>query len=90
MYIGDPKKSLVIPIAFLQAGISLEPLFYRGRGITASDPVFTIIWRGFSVFPRQKKICFCFFKIIFTYICSCTTILTLVAGWHGSKVSRSE
>ena len=26
----------------------LEPLFYRGRGITASDAVFTIIWRGFS------------------------------------------
>ena len=26
----------------------LEPLFYRGRGITASDAVFTIIWHGFS------------------------------------------
>ena len=25
----------------------LEPLFYRGRGFTASDAVFPIIWRGF-------------------------------------------
>ena len=30
----------------------VEPLFYRGRGITASDAVFTIIWRFFL---RQNK-----------------------------------
>ena len=32
--------------------ITVEPLFYPGRGITASDAVFTIIWHGFSM-PMQ-------------------------------------
>ena len=40
---------------------SVEPLFYCGRGITASDAVFTIIWHGFST---QKKN---FFTTIFFY-----------------------
>ena len=31
----------------------LEPLFYRGRGITVSDAVFTIIWRVFSA-PKKN------------------------------------
>ena len=32
--------------------MKVEPLFYRGRGITASDAVFTIIW---SVFSARKN-----------------------------------
>ena len=33
---------------FVSMGSVVEPRFYRGRGISASDAVFTIIWRGFS------------------------------------------
>ena len=32
----------------------IEPLFYRGRGFTAFDAVFTIIRRGFSA-PKKKE-----------------------------------
>ena len=32
----------------------VEPLFYRGRGFTAADAVFTIIWHDFSA--AKKKI----------------------------------
>ena len=51
--------------------LSLEPLFYRGRGISASDAVFMIIWHGFSApnFRFKKK------KLILYYI----TMVTMVA-----------
>ena len=59
----------------------VEPTFSRGRGISASDAVFTIIWRRFSapIFRLKKKL-----------ICFCTTLVTLVADWHCSRLSRSE
>ena len=34
--------------------VYLEPLFFRGSGISASDADFTIIWRGISA-PKKKK-----------------------------------
>ena len=74
-------------------GPDLEPLFYRGSGFTASDAVFTIIWRGFSVQKKQNNFFKFIFLIFFKLICTCTpvvTLVTLVTGWHCSRVSRSE
>ena len=68
-----------------RASVLPRPLYYRvRRGITASDAVFTIIWRGFhdnlarfSRAQKQKIINFFFFKVSMQLY---TTMMTLVAA----------
>ena len=49
---------------------NIEPLFYRGRGITVVFAVFTIIWRGFPATNFFLLLIFFFLKSV----CSSTTI----------------